>query len=279
MPPFRHHRPALAQRLALALAWLAVVALLAPLLVMALGALHAPGAPPPRGAELLRLPAEPGAALARAVALVPLGRALLYSTLLGLLAIPPVLLSASGAGLALALAGRRTRGWLAAGVLLVGMVPPAAVWVPRFLLFKEAGLVGTWAPVLAPALFGGSPLFVLLYAAAFRRLPPELFEAAQLEGVSAVSAWWRLALPQVRATSVAVALLAFALFFGNFVDPLLYLNPDTSPTAPMMLRELQLLGGTQWPVLMAGAVLVTAPTLLAFAGAQRTLVSPREEGS
>lgn len=260
----------------LAGAWAVALVLCLPLAVMALGALHPPGQLPPRGLEVWpRTPVLD--AFREAHALVPFARGLANSALLGLLAVPLVLLSASGAGLALALSSGRTRRWLAALLLLLVMVPTTAVWIPRFLLFKGAGLVGTWVPVLAPALMGGSPLFVLLYAAAFRRLPRELFEAAQLEGVGPLAAWWQLALPLVRPTSASVALLTFTLFFGSFMDPLLYLDPEKDPTAPMLLRDLQLLGATHWPVLMAGALLVTLPVLLTFFGAQRTLLSPRPE--
>jgi ABC-type glycerol-3-phosphate transport system permease component len=60
------------------------------------------------------------------------------------------------------------------------------VWIPRFVLFGALNLVGTYAPLVAPALMGGSPLFVLLYVLAFRRIPPDLFEAARMEGIGPV---------------------------------------------------------------------------------------------
>lgn len=258
---------------ALAAALALVLAL--PLGALVLGALAQVGRPPPRGLALL-VPWPPSLeGFARALSLVPLARALLLSALLGGLAVPLAVGSAAGAGFALALSGPRARALLSAALLLLATVPPSALWLPRFLLFREAGLVGTWVPVLAPALLGGSPLLVLLFTAAFRRLPREQFEAAQLEGVGALRAWWRLALPQVRATTAAAALLAFTLFFGAFVEPLLFLDPRTTPTAPLTLRDLQLLGSTQWPVLMAGATLVALPALLAFTLAQRPLLSPR----
>lgn len=39
---------------------------------------------------------------------------------------------------------------------------------------------------------GGSPLFVLLYVVALRRIPPELFEAARMEGVGPLRVWWSI---------------------------------------------------------------------------------------
>jgi multiple sugar transport system permease protein len=254
-----------------------VVVFLAPLVVMVTGSLRTPGLPPPRGVELL--PEAPGlAAYVATFRLVPFGRALLNSLLICALAVPLSVLTASWAGLALA----QTSGWrwrvLAGTVLLLLMVPVTAVWLTRFSVFKTLGLTNTPVPLVAPALMGGSPLFVLLYAVAFRRLPPELFEAARLEGASAWRIWRRVALPLVRPTTAAVALLAFMLFWTNFIDPLLYLSGEDAQTAPLALHSLELLGSTQWPVLLAGAVVITLPAVLAFLGAQRAFLG-EERGS
>ncbi|MCY1020011.1 carbohydrate ABC transporter permease [Pyxidicoccus sp. MSG2] len=254
-----------------------VVVFLAPLVVMFTGSLRPPGLPPPRGVELI--PQGAGlAAYAATFTLVPFGRALLNSVLIAAFMVPLSVITASWAGLALA----QSNGWrwrtLAGTVLLLEMVPGTAVWLARFAVFKVLGLTGTPVPLVAPALMGGSPLFVLLYAVAFRRLPPELFEAARLEGAGPVRLWRSIALPLVRPTTASVALLAFALSWRNFIDPLLYLSGEDALTAPLALHALELLGSTQWPVLLAGAVVVTLPAVLAFLGAQRMFLG-EERGS
>ncbi len=265
-------------RLLLLLATVLLVAVfLAPMGVMVTGSLREPGLPPPRGIELL----PEGAGLAAYVAafqLVPFGRALLNSLLICALAVPLSVLTASWAGLALA----QTSGWrwkvLAGAVLLMLMVPVTAVWLTRFTVFKALALTNTPVPLIAPALMGGSPLFVLLYAVAFRRIPPELFEAARLEGAHPLRIWRRVAMPLVRPTTASVALLAFMLFWSNFIDPLLYLSGEDAQTVPLALHSLELLGSMQWPVLLAGAVVVTLPAVVAFLGAQRAFLG-EERGS
>ncbi len=254
-----------------------VAVFLAPLVVMLTGSLRPPGLPPPRGVELL--PQGAGlAAYAATFTLVPFGRALFNSVLLCLVAVPLSVLTASWAGLALA----QTSGWrwrlLTGAVLLLVMVPDTAVWLTRFTVFKVLGLTGTAVPLVAPALMGGSPLFVLLYAVAFRRVPAELFEAARLEGAGPWRLWRSIALPLVKPTTAAVALMAFSLFWSNFINPLLYLSGEDALTAPLALHALELLGSTQWPVLLAGAVVVTLPAVLAFLGAQRMFLG-EERGS
>jgi multiple sugar transport system permease protein len=220
----------------------------------------------------LRDPASGGAGWAAyrsAFREVPLARGLLNSVAVALFAVPVCVLCASWAGLAIATAHGRVRSALVAGTVLLTMVPLTLVWISRFVVFKAVGVTGTWIPLLAPALLGGTPLFVLLYADAFRRVPSELFEAARMEGAIWLRVWWRVALPLVRPTTAAVALLSFGVFWSNFLDPLLYLHREEDLTAPVMLHALELLGTPQWPVLLAGAVAISLPPALAFVFAQR----------
>ena len=51
------------------------------------------------------------------------------------------------------------------------MVPATALLVPRFAIFRALGLTDTLVPLVAPALLGTSPLYVLVYYLAFRALP------------------------------------------------------------------------------------------------------------
>lgn len=239
----------------------------APLGVMALGALADPRLPPTG-----LLPARPSLQpFAVAFSAVPLARALWNSALVCAAAVPLSVLTASWAGLAIARSHRWTRRLLTVGTLVLLTVPVTAIWMTRFALMRELGWVGTYLPLIAPALMGGGPLFVLLYADAFGRLPAELFDAARVEGAGVLRQWWTVAMPLVGPTHAAVALLALAAFWSNFVDPLLYLSREDQLTAPMMLRTLELLGSTQWSVLLAACVVVTAPAVVAFALAQRAL--------
>lgn len=248
-----------------------------PLISMVLAPLRQPGLAPPRGFEII--PENPSLrSFSDAFSLVPLGRSVLNSALVSLVAVPITIITASWAGLALTLMGGWRRKLLIGALLVLAMVPVTAVWIPRFVMFNALELVGTYVPLVAPALMGGSPLFVLLYAVALRRIPAELFEAARMEGVGPLRIWWRVALPLVRPTTAAIGLLALVLFWSNFIDPLLYLRSEEDLTAPAMLRHLELLGPTNWPVFVAGALVVTLPVVIAFLAAQRFLWS-RERGA
>lgn len=248
-----------------------------PLALLAIGALRPPGLAASVGTGLL--PVAPSLeAFPRAFELQPLWRQALNSLLVAGIAVPLSVLTASAAGFGMLLAPPRARRLLLGLTLALLVVPPAALWVPRFVLFAETGLTGTYVPLIAPAVMGTSPLFALLMHWSFRRIPRELLEAGRLEGLGPVALWWRIGVPLTRPTAFAVAALAFVVHWGNFIDPLLYLFDPDDATLPLGLRSLLQLKPTDFGVLMAGALVATIPAVLAFALVQRPFLGSARAG-
>jgi multiple sugar transport system permease protein len=250
---------------------------LLPLVYMVSGSLRQAGLPPPRTPELV--PDDPTFSnYGRALDLVDLARYALNSALVVVLAVPLTLLFASWAGFAMTRLPRRARALLVSLSLVSLMVPVTALLVPRFALFSWLGLTNTYVPLVAPALIGTSPFYVLLFYWAFRRIPAELYEACRLEGLTPLSTWWRVALPLVRPVTVAVGVLAAVFTWSNFLDPLIYLFDQRLFTLPLGLRALAQLDRQDFPVLLAGSVLATAPVVLAFLLVQRLFLQESTRG-
>jgi multiple sugar transport system permease protein len=241
---------------------------LVPLVFMVTGSLRRAGLPPPRTPELV--PSEPTLDnYGRAFELVDLGRYTFNSALVVALAVPLTIVFASWAGFAMARLPRRAAGWLVATSLVALMIPITALLVPRFAIFSWLGLTDTYVPLVAPALIGTSPFYVLLFYWGFRRIPAEMFEACRLEGLSPLTVWRRIAMPLVRPVTVAVAVLAAVFTWSNFLDPLIYLFDESKFTLPLGLKSLAQLDRQDFPLLLAGAVVATAPVVVAFLYVQR----------
>lgn len=246
---------------------------LAPLILMVSGSLRKAGLPPPRGPDLVPSPlAFENYRLA--FELVDLARYAANSLLVAALVVPLTIISASWAGFAIARLPRRLAAALVVISFVALMVPTTALLVPRFVLFSELGLTNTYVPLVAPALIGTSPFYVLVYAWAFKRLPTDVLDAARSEGASPLQVWARVAMPLVRPFTVAVALLAFAATWSNFLDPLVYLFDEDKFTLPLGLRLLEQVGREDIPLALAGAVFATAPVVAIFVFLQRHL--PKE---
>jgi multiple sugar transport system permease protein len=253
---------------------LLAVLFLLPLLWMITASLREPGLPPPRTVEWLPLSPAPEN-YARVFELLPFGRYLLNSLAVVALAVPLTIITASMGGFAMALLERRSRVALVVLSVALLLVPITALWLTRFLLLSWAGLTDTLLALVVPALAGSSPLFVLLYYWTFRRASAEIFEMAHLDGAGPVGVWRRIAMPNAWPTTVAVAVLTFILYWSDFISPLLYLRDQELYTLPLGLRQLQQLDPTGWPLLMAGAVMLTLPAVLFFLLVQHLFLGER----
>ena len=239
-----------------------------PLVWVAVASLRQPGLPPPRGIEWFPQPVAWGN-YRRLFEIVPLDQYARNSLIVIVLAVPLTIITASWAGLAMAqLDGRVRRGLLVLAVLL-RLVPVTALWLTRYFLFARLGLVDSLWALIAPALMGSSPFYVLLYYWTFRRVPRAVFESARLDGAGPLRIWARIALPLARPTTATVAVLTFVLYWRDFISPLLYLRSERLYTLPVGLRLLQQLIRTDWPILLAGCVVLTVPIVVVFLLAQR----------
>lgn len=257
-------------RLAVRQAVLVAVALvfLLPLFWMLAGSLRLPGLPPERTIEWLPQPLSPSNYV-RIFEILPLGDYAFNSLLVTGIAVPTTVLVASWAGFAMSQLPARSRGRLVLISIGLMLVPLSALFLTRYVLFTWAGLIDSLAALIAPALMGSSPLFVLLFYWTFRRIPGELFESARLEGASPLRAWGVVAMPLAVPTVVTVGALAFLFYWSDIVSPLLYLKSEELSTLPLGVRQLQQLDPANWPLVMAGAIVMTAPSVVAFLGVQR----------
>lgn len=264
--------PKLRRSLHVAVTAAVVAAFVLPLWWMIVASLRPVGLPPPRTIEWW--PADPQwRNYAEIFRQVPMGRYALNSLLVVLVAVPMTLLTASLAGFGLSQLRGPWRNWLLIGAIALLMVPAPAVWLFRYQLLSWLGLLTSlWALVL-PAFAAGSPLLVLLFYWTFRRNPPELYEAARVEGADAWTAWRKIAMPMARPTVAAVTVLAFALYWNDFTNPVLYLYRPSTYTLPVGLQILKQLDATNWSLLMAGAVVVTLPIVLLFLALQPLFLS------
>ncbi|MEI2688241.1 MAG: carbohydrate ABC transporter permease [Anaerolineae bacterium] len=273
-------RPARTWRSRLEFALLAAVAIavavlfVLPLLWMVVVSLRPVGLPPPRSVEWW--PGDPQwRNYAELFRQVPMGRYLLNSLLVVAVSVPLTLLTASLAGFGMTQLPDPWRPRLLMATVFLLMVPPSAVWLFRYQMLSWTGLLTTLWSLILPAFAGGSPLIVLLFYWTFRRMPAEMIEAARLEGADALTTWRHIAMPIARPTVAACLVLAFALFWNDFTNPVLYLYRPQTYTLPIGVQILKQMDSTNWPLLMAGATFMTLPIVVLFLVLQPLFLSDK----
>jgi ABC-type sugar transport system permease subunit len=160
------------------------------------------------------------------------------------------------------------------GVLLATlMIPGIVLMVPVFLIWRKAGLVGTFDPLVLGSLLGGGALYVFIIHQFMKTLPSELEEAARLDGASHGRVFFQIIVPICRPVLLVVALISFQAHWNDFLGPLLYLDEIDEYTMTMGLHFFQgaFMGeAPKWHWMMAVTTVMAIPTVAIFFVAQRS---------
>ena len=243
-----------------------------PMVWMLSYSLRPTGLPAPNHLEFFVPPFAFENYLAALTRYAPLGRYLLNSVLVVVIAVPLTLITASWAGFAMSQMSKRAQAILFGLCIVWLLVPAPALWVPRFLIYTQLGWIDSFAALIAPALMGTNSFYVLLFYIAFTRVSREVYESAQVEGASPLRSWFSIALPSAVPSVITVAILAFTFYWNDYVSPLLYLRSPLNYTLPVGLQNLQQLAKSNFPVLMAASVIMIMPIVFLFGLVQRFIL-------
>ena len=167
------------------------------------------------------------------------------------------------------------RGVALAILLSTMMIPSQVTMIPSFLLFRGLGWYNTLNPLWVPAWFG-SAFFIFLMVQQMKTLPRELEEAARIDGLGVVQTWWYVIVPQVKPTLAAISIMSFLGAWNEFLGPLIYLRDQAKFPLSLGLFGMRVdqgsVQGLDWPMIMAGNVLLTAPSVLVFFAFQRYFI-------
>jgi len=197
------------------------------------------------------------------------GRFLWNTILITVLSIAGQLLTCSLAGYAFARVPFRGRDTLFLLVLATMLLPDQVTAIPRFLLFRQLGLVDTYYPLVLPTVLGGAPFFIFLFRQYFLALPAELSDAARVDGCGHPQIWWRIMLPLARPMLVTVGIFTFLATWNDFWAPLIYLVSPENKTLTLALASFTRTYDTAVEHLMAASAVVLLPCVFVYFLAQR----------
>jgi multiple sugar transport system permease protein len=160
---------------------------------------------------------------------------------------------------------------LAFWVLSQRFLPPVAVILPIFLLFRSWHLYDTHIGLVLAYTFMTLPLTVWMMYAYFRQLPKSLEEAALVDGLSRWQTLWKIAVPLAAPGIVAAAVFAFIAVWTEFFFALI-LTSRTAFTLPTVFRAFLGFQGAQYGEACALATTSLVPSLILGMLVQRHLV-------
>jgi len=156
--------------------------------------------------------------------------------------------------------------------LLATMVlPPQVTLIPQFVMFQKLGWVGTFLPLIVPALTG-SAFAVFLLRQFYTAIPGDISDSARIDGANEWQIFSRIVLPLSRPALATASLFIFIWTWTDFLNPLIYLTDDRLYTLAVGLQQLSSTRAAAWPLLMGGSLLMSLPIIVLFFFAQKTFI-------
>ena len=157
-------------------------------------------------------------------------------------------------------------------LIILQMMPQTATLIPLYQVLGSWGLLGGMSGLVVADIAMMLPFTVILLRPFFAAVPPQLEEAAALDGASRIRTFVWIVLPVVRNGVMTVAILVFILISGEFLYAVNFLtDPSQYPLSATVAQQVSQYG-ISWSTLMAIAVIASIPTLIVFAVGQRALV-------
>ncbi len=166
---------------------------------------------------------------------------------------------------------------LRAGFLLSMMYPYMLLVIPVYIVMYQLGLLGGYTGIVLFLSLG--PVQFFLFEQFFRTLPPEVLEAATIDGASERQMLVRIVLPMATPVVATVATITFLLNWAQWFPVLIISTTPDTYTLPVALLTLSGELGTNFQGIMALSLVTTLPPALVFLLAQRRVMGGLTEGA
>ncbi|MGH2535232.1 MAG: carbohydrate ABC transporter permease [Thermomicrobiales bacterium] len=155
-------------------------------------------------------------------------------------------------------------------VLSTIMIPGMVTIVPKFIILRELRLIDSYGALTLPFLADAFAIFLMKQF--FESIPGELEEAARVDGASRYRMFWQIIMPLSMPALTALAIFSFQGSWNAFLEPLIFINNPDLFTLPLGLAFFKQTYLTEWPTLMAIAVITTVPIAIFYVIFQRWFV-------
>jgi multiple sugar transport system permease protein len=200
----------------------------------------------------------------------PFGLWLLNTVIVSTAVVVSNLVLCSLAGYAFARIRFRGSGVVFVLLLATLMVPFQVVMIPTLLIVKTFGLVDQLGALIVPNLVAVFGIFMMRQF--FVSLPPDLEEAARIDGASRLGVFTKVLLPLMGPPLATLTILTFLSIWNDFLWPLIVIQSPNHMTLQLGLTSLQGAHLTNWPFLMAATLMSQLPLIILFLLGQRMFV-------
>jgi glucose/mannose transport system permease protein len=150
-------------------------------------------------------------------------------------------------------------------LLVFGMfIPYQSILIPLIQFLETIHLYGQLWGLITVHVIYGLPITSLIFRNFFAGIPGELIEAARIDGAGVLKIFWSVMLPLAKPAFVVVGIFQFTNIWNDFLFGVTILPTPNAQPVTVALNNLSGSFSVDWNVVMAGAVIVAAPTALIY---------------
>lgn len=198
---------------------------------------------------------------------LPVGSFLVNSVIISVTSAFGQVLSSSLVGYAFARLRAPGKKTLFLVVIATMMIPAQITMIPQFWIFSELGWVDTFLPLIVPQFFSNA-FNIFLVRQFVTRIPYEMDEAAQIDGLGYFGIYTRLILPMMTPILIAIAIFTLTAMWGDFMGPLIYINSEDKMPLALGVQYLtstsQELQTPPWNLIMVGSIFLSLPMIIIY---------------
>lgn len=148
-------------------------------------------------------------------------------------------------------------------IILIMSIPGIVTLFPAFYLFKQAGLVNTYFPMILP--YSANVTGVFLIYNFLMDFPASLEEAAYVDGASTMRVFTSIVMPSLKPIILTLGLITFLAVYNDYLWPSLMVTSNEMKTLTTGIASLVLGSNFVNPgLMMAATLLAVLPALLLF---------------
>jgi oligogalacturonide transport system permease protein len=164
-------------------------------------------------------------------------------------------------------------------VIAILLLPNVVTRIPQYMLFRDLGWLDTFLPLWVPSAFAGDAFFVFMLVQFLRSLPPDMEEAARVDGANSLQTLVYIVVPMLAPALISVCLFQFMWTMNDFLGPLIYLSSvEKYPVSLALKLSIDTTEAFEWNRILAMSVLTITPALVVFFAAQRYFIEGISSG-
>ena len=146
-------------------------------------------------------------------------------------------------------------------LIMTMVVPSEVIIIPLFLIIKNLGWLNTFKALILPlpTAFG-----VFIMRQAILDIPDDLINAAKIDGCGRLRIFFKVVLPMVKSSIIALSIFTFVGAWNNFLWPMVSCSKQEMKTLPLALGMMKTLYNTDVGLTMACAVINFLPPFIFY---------------